>query len=218
MNVDELEPGWHLDGFLYVPGEPDALDELLECVSSWSFLVPHARRSVVARNAYGALVLREGDGELYLLDPRRVAYSRDLAGFDDHAEYDTWRATHPAPGIRDVLVPVGGELVVTDIVSYYASTGATRERAYLASTERFPGWPEFTEPEALDDGRTWTARFDSWNERLDDLYYLVTAGDVTFMVQLYIWVDFRLPVFRELIRRDLRIHATAGITNTTHHR
>jgi hypothetical protein len=221
MNIGDLEPGWHLDGFLYLANTPGGLPELAECPRSWPFLVPHARgRVVIGRNAYGALLLREPDERVYLLDPERLVHryagtwpDLDVPEFLERAAYDGWRASHDAMGVRDVLVPVGGELVRTDLVAYYASSGPTRERVWLSSAS-FAGFPEFGEPEPLGDGRSWTARFQSYNERLDDIYYVVTVDGTSFMAQLYVPTDFRLPVFPELIRRDLRDLAAAGTTNT----
>lgn len=37
-------------------------------------------------------------------------------------------------------------------------------------------WPEYSS-EPLDDGRSWSATFDSWDERTDSAYYLVTLSD-----------------------------------------
>jgi hypothetical protein len=43
-------------------------------------------------------------------------------------------------------------------------------------------WPEFAN-EKLDDGRRWSATFDSYDQRKDTVYYVVTLSDGTsFMV------------------------------------
>lgn len=43
-------------------------------------------------------------------------------------------------------------------------------------------WPEFA-GEPIGDGRTWSATFDSYDERKDDVYYVVTLTDgESFMV------------------------------------
>jgi hypothetical protein len=39
-------------------------------------------------------------------------------------------------------------------------------------------WPEFTD-EPMDDGRRWSATFDSYDERKDTAYYVVTLSDGT---------------------------------------
>ena len=85
-------------------------------------------------------------------------------------------------------------------------------------------FPKFATPTPLDAQRTWTAAFDSYDQRNDDLYYVISiheAGrEVTrFMVQLFpSWAgeDWAEPAFTEGLRAELQKHAAAGKTNTTY--
>jgi hypothetical protein len=143
-----------------------------------------------------------------------------IPGFLDHAAYDSWRVANPGVtlGVDECLIPVDGELVRTDLVAYYRGTAPLHRESYLRRD--FSGYPSFDEPEKLGGGRAWTARFASFNERLDDLYYVVTlhdaGGERSFMAQLYVLEDPRLPVYAESVRRDLRALAETGETNTTY--
>jgi hypothetical protein len=76
----EVGGGWFKDRFLYLFGEE--LDTLKPCLDAWSFLVRggSAKRTIIGRNAYGALLVME-DGNaarhVFVLDPFRVAYWGD---------------------------------------------------------------------------------------------------------------------------------------------
>jgi hypothetical protein len=84
-------------------------------------------------------------------------------------------------------------------------------------------WPSFTN-EALADGRTWSATFDSYDQYLDFVYYVVTeGGGDRFMVQLALdWSvgieDWDSAEFIAGLRRAVAEVATTGETNTTHTR
>ncbi|GGM85778.1 hypothetical protein ACFFX1_29560 [Dactylosporangium sucinum] len=71
-------------------------------------------------------------------------------------------------------------------------------------------FPDFTTPDPLDGHRSWTARFDSFNQRTDDLYYVVSIhedGRVVrrFVVNVWPWED---------LAAALRRLAAGGVTNT----
>ena len=81
-------------------------------------------------------------------------------------------------------------------------------------------WPDFTD-ERLDAQRTWSARFDSYNQRTDDVYYRVTIKDggsegAPFMVEAGVaWLgDLQGPQFVEKLRGQIRDLAAAGKANT----
>jgi hypothetical protein len=80
--------------------------------------------------------------------------------------------------------------------------------------------PRFDEPTPLDATRSWTARFESYDQRNDDAYYIVTthaAGRPTdrFMAQVMVAVeDWTTPEFVDLVRRQLHAVAAAGRPNT----
>jgi len=83
-------------------------------------------------------------------------------------------------------------------------------------------FPEYTQPTPLDAQRSWTAAFESYDQRNDDVYYVVTlheAGreDVRFIVQVFpYWAgdDWSGPEFAERMRQELHKLAGAGKTNT----
>lgn len=77
------------------------------------------------------------------------------------------------------------------------------------------GFPGFTEPTPVagGDGRTWTAAFDSYDSRTEDLYYVLS-----------LWLDgqvvdrFVVSVFPSGDPRDaLARLAAGGVTNTEYH-
>ena len=84
-------------------------------------------------------------------------------------------------------------------------------------------WPEYTS-EQLGGERSWSAKFDSYDERHDDAYYLVTVSDgdqvvATFMAQVSAafpnddWVD---PETTNQLRARIAQVAATGKTNTTY--
>ena len=83
-------------------------------------------------------------------------------------------------------------------------------------------WPEFQEKQPLDDGRSWTAKFDSFDEYRDDCYYLVKLwnGDELlkeFMVQVGThWAgdNFAVPTFEPELRGRIAQVAATGQANT----
>ncbi len=79
-------------------------------------------------------------------------------------------------------------------------------------------WPEFMQPEPLGDGRSWTAKFDSYDQRNEDCYYVVTvAGGAPFMVKVPLyWAgdDWSGPGFVDRLRDELRSVARGGRSNT----
>ena len=77
----EVGGGWFKHRFLYLFGEE--LDTLRPCLDAWSFLVRGGseKRTVIGRNAYGALLVMEDRNaahHVFVLDPFRVSYWGDL--------------------------------------------------------------------------------------------------------------------------------------------
>jgi hypothetical protein len=83
-------------------------------------------------------------------------------------------------------------------------------------------FPVFDEPVAIDGRRSWTAVFDSYDQRNDDVYYVVTVHGGTpeaarFVVQVPLyWAgdDWTGPEFVERLRPELHALASTGRTNT----
>ena len=84
-------------------------------------------------------------------------------------------------------------------------------------------WPEFAN-EPLDAGRTWSARFESYDQRHDGAYYVVTLCDgrssgVTFMAQVSAafpddeWIEDQV---KETLRQRIAQVAATGQTNTSY--
>ncbi|MEZ4361745.1 MAG: hypothetical protein R3B48_16270 [Kofleriaceae bacterium] len=80
-------------------------------------------------------------------------------------------------------------------------------------------YPEFSTPIALDDDRAWTATYDSYDQRNDDVYYRITIGETSFMAQVGLyWAgeDWTTPEFRARLQDELHRVAARGVTNTTY--
>lgn len=74
-------------------------------------------------------------------------------------------------------------------------------------------YPQFNEA-------TWSARFDSYDQRNDDVYYVITLSDgKRIMGQVTVaWAgdDWTTPEFTERLRRELASIAASGKSNTPH--
>jgi hypothetical protein len=85
-------------------------------------------------------------------------------------------------------------------------------------------FPAFDEPVVIGPRLTWTAVLESYDQRNDDVYYVVTLrrddGDaVRFVVQVSLhWAgdDWTGPGFVERLRREIHTVASTGRTNTTY--
>ena len=83
-------------------------------------------------------------------------------------------------------------------------------------------FPRFDEPTAIDPRRSWTATFDSYDQRNDDAYYVVSVRQDTrevtrFVAQVWLhWAgdDWTGPEFVERLRREVHAVASTGRTNT----
>jgi hypothetical protein len=85
-------------------------------------------------------------------------------------------------------------------------------------------FPDFPALNPLDARRSWTATFDSYDQRNDDAYYVVTiheAGAVTatFMVQVGMyWAgdDWSGPEFLPRLKEEIQRIAATGKANTSY--
>lgn len=85
-------------------------------------------------------------------------------------------------------------------------------------------FPSFDTPTSLDGHRSWTAVFDSYDQRNDDLYYVIVIHEAgrevkRFMVQLFpSWAgeDWVEPAFTQGLHAELQEHAAEGKTNTAY--
>ncbi|MBI4614609.1 MAG: hypothetical protein HY720_13445 [Planctomycetes bacterium] len=83
-------------------------------------------------------------------------------------------------------------------------------------------WPEFRERTPIDSAMSWSAEFESYDQRKDDCYYAVTLheGDreaTRFYVKIDVgWVggDCTDPEFLERMRTEIHTVAARGRTNT----
>jgi len=80
-------------------------------------------------------------------------------------------------------------------------------------------FPQFDDPNALDDGRSWTARFESFDQRNDDVYYtirIVADGKPTELIGKlsYLGQDQDSDELRSTFAAQLHDIAAAGKTNT----
>jgi hypothetical protein len=85
-------------------------------------------------------------------------------------------------------------------------------------------FPEFRQPVVIDAERSWTAVFESYDQRNDDVYYVVTVHQtghesVSFMVQVGLsWAgdDWTGPGFVERLGKEIHQVAATGKTNTSY--
>lgn len=85
-------------------------------------------------------------------------------------------------------------------------------------------FPEFPEPTPLDTQRSWTAAFESYDQRNEDVYYVITLHEGgrevgRFIVEVFPhWAgdDWSVPEFEEGMRKALHVLAAAGKTNTSY--
>ena len=83
-------------------------------------------------------------------------------------------------------------------------------------------FPQFHEPTPIDTQRSWVATFKSYDQRNDDVYYVVTLQEAgrdvaSFMVQVGLyWAgnDWTGPDFIGRLREELHKVAATGKTNT----
>jgi len=82
--------------------------------------------------------------------------------------------------------------------------------------------PEFPEPTPIDSARSWTAAYDSYDQRHDVSYYRVTihAGDRDvgrIMAEVFMSPagdDWRTPDFVPYLRAEIHQTAVRGTSNT----
>ena len=85
-------------------------------------------------------------------------------------------------------------------------------------------FPEFPEPTPLDTQRTWTAAFESYDQRKENVYYVITLHEGgrevgRFIVEIFpSWAgeDWSGPEFKEGLQKELHVLAAAGKTNTSY--
>lgn len=83
-------------------------------------------------------------------------------------------------------------------------------------------FPEFSEPVAIDAQRSWTATFDSYDQRNDDVYYVVTLREVSgatmnLMVRVGLdWAgdDWTGLELLDRLRKEIHGVAATGKSNT----
>ena len=85
-------------------------------------------------------------------------------------------------------------------------------------------WPCFSEPMVIDPSRSWTAKFDSYDQRNDNCYYIVTLLESgreprRFMAQVDVgWAgsDWTGPEFAARLRDRVDWVAREGAANTSY--
>jgi hypothetical protein len=85
-------------------------------------------------------------------------------------------------------------------------------------------FPDFFEPTPIDTSRSWTATFDSYDQRNDHAYYVVAlcedgAEVARFIVQVWLSPagdDWTEPIFVPWLRDEIQRVAAAGKTNTSY--
>jgi hypothetical protein len=83
-------------------------------------------------------------------------------------------------------------------------------------------WPQFEDKQPLDGGRSWTARFDSYDQHRENCYYGVRIYDgdqwvAEFMVEIgteFAGEDWSGPEFLNELRARIARVAVTGKTNT----
>jgi hypothetical protein len=82
--------------------------------------------------------------------------------------------------------------------------------------------PEFPEPTAIDEARSWTATYDSYDQRHDVSYYQVTIHEAghdvgQIMVEVSMFPagdDWRTAEFLSYMRKEIHEVAVEGTSNT----
>lgn len=85
-------------------------------------------------------------------------------------------------------------------------------------------FPQFDTPNPLAGGSSWVAVFDSYDQRNDDVYYVIIVRDgqrevARFMAQVGLWWagnDWTGPGFVERLRKELEPIASSGRSNTSY--
>ena len=85
-------------------------------------------------------------------------------------------------------------------------------------------FPQFPQPTPIDGQRAWTAAFESFDQRNDDLYYVVDLHDggqrtARFLVQVSPTLhpdEWDGPKFVEQVRQAIAKVAATGKTNTSY--
>ena len=84
-------------------------------------------------------------------------------------------------------------------------------------------WPQFSTPVTLPDGRSFTATFDSYDQRHEECYYRVTLGEgesaSAFIAQVGTeWAgdDWSTPEFTAQLLDGIRRVAATGRSNTSY--
>lgn len=85
-------------------------------------------------------------------------------------------------------------------------------------------FPQFPEPTPLDAERAWTAMFESFDQRNDDIYYVVDiheGGKRTARFIVQVWPnlppdEWDGPAFVEKVRQEIAKVAATNKTNTSY--
>lgn len=85
-------------------------------------------------------------------------------------------------------------------------------------------WPVFDELMVIDASRSWTAAFDSYDQRNDNCYYIITLHESgkpsrRFMAQIDVgWAgsNWTIPSFAARLRDRIGWVARAGVSNTSY--
>ncbi|MBP2329189.1 hypothetical protein JOF56_009574 [Kibdelosporangium banguiense] len=85
-------------------------------------------------------------------------------------------------------------------------------------------FPQFDQPNTLDADRTWVALYDSYDQRNEDAYYVITVHDgehetARFVAKVGLWWaedDWTSSDFVDRLRRELHHLAGEGETNTSY--
>lgn len=160
--------GWYMNRFVYMFGPQ--VERWAPCLDAWSFLVPRsrARRIIIGRNAYGALLVVDdtADAPAHVLDPFLMVYwshpnlhfgnllatwlpQNQIPGFLDDTLYQAWIKVRKKPLEDDlILAPktpfgLGGEMDPAnfqeeEIVSYYQTTAPIYAKAYAKMGKKPP--------------------------------------------------------------------------------
>ncbi|MFT3697788.1 MAG: hypothetical protein QM831_31905 [Kofleriaceae bacterium] len=77
------------------------------------------------------------------------------------------------------------------------------------------GWPRFADPQPLADGRTWTARLESYDQHYENIYYWITITETGVAAPPFIGqLSAPYENIRESLREGLAGIAASGVTNT----